>query len=62
MLEKDKYGYPLENCDVMITLKDNQTFKGKYDPSIGFMTFDGRMIWKENILSFQINKGADCRL
>lgn len=22
-IEKDKYGYPIENCDVVITLKDN---------------------------------------
>ena len=56
MFEKDKYGYPLENCDVVITLKDNQIFKGKYDPSIGFMTSDGRMIWKENILSYKFIK------
>ena len=56
MFEKDKYGYPLENCDVVITLKDTQVFKGKYDPSIGFMTSDGRMIWKENILTYKFIK------
>ena len=56
MFEKDKYGYPLENCDVVITLKDNQIFRGKYDPAIGFMTSDGRMIWKENVLSYKIIK------
>ena len=54
MFEKDKYGYPIENCSVVITLKDNQIIKGKYDPAIGFMTADGRMIWKENVLSYEI--------
>ena len=53
---KDKYGYPLENCDVVITLKDNQVFKGKYDPSIGFTTSNGRMIWKANVLNYKIIK------
>ena len=56
MFDKDKYGYPLENCNVVITLKDNQVFRGKYDPSIGFTTSDGRMIWKENVLSYKIIK------
>ena len=44
MLNKDKYGYPLENCNVVIILKENQIFRGKYDPSIGFMTSDGKEI------------------
>ena len=52
-MDKD---YPLENCDVVITLKDNQTIRGKYDPAIGFMTSDGRMIWTENVLSYKIAK------
>lgn len=52
MFEKDKYGYPIENCSVVITLKDNQIIKGKYDPAIGFMTTDGRMIWKESVLNY----------
>ena len=56
MFEKDKYGYPLENCDVVITLKDNQIFRGKYAPAIGFTTSDGRMIWKENVLSYKTIK------
>ena len=56
MPEKDKYGYPLENCNVIITLKDNQVFRGKYDPAIGFMTSDGRMIWETNVLSYKIIK------
>ena len=56
MLDKDKYCYPLENCDVVITLKNNQIFRGKYDPAIGFTTPDGRMIWKENVLSYKIIK------
>ena len=37
-IEKDKYGYSIENCDVVITLKDNQVIKGKYDSVFGFMT------------------------
>lgn len=56
MLEKDKYGYPLENCNVVITLKDNQVLKGKYDPAIGFMTSDGKMIWKENVSFYKVIK------
>ena len=53
-IEKDKYGYPIENCDVVITLKDNQVIKGKYDSALGFMTSDGRAIWKTNILSYKV--------
>lgn len=53
-MDKDKYGYPLEECKVIITLKDNQILLGKYDPSVGFMTSDGKMIWKENVLSYKI--------
>ena len=52
MFEKDKYGYPIENCSVVIPMKDNQIIKGKYDPAIGFMTTDGRMIWKESVLNY----------
>lgn len=44
------------NYNVVITLKDNQVFKGKYDTVIGFMTSDGRIIWEENILSYKIIK------
>lgn len=51
---KDKYGYPIENCDVVITLKDNQVIKGKYNSAFGFMTSDGRLIWETNILSYKI--------
>lgn len=56
VIEKDKYGYPLENCDVVITLKNNQVFRGKYDPAIGFTTADGRMIWKTSVLSYEVVK------
>ncbi len=55
-MDKDKYGYPLEECEVVITLKDNRILLGKYDPSIGFMTSDGRAVWKENVLSYKIFK------
>jgi hypothetical protein len=53
-IEKDKYGYPIENCDVVITLKDNQIIKGKYDSDFGFMTSDGREIWETDILSYKV--------
>jgi hypothetical protein len=56
VIEKDKYGYPIENCDVVITLKDNQVLRGKYDPAIGFTTTDGRMIWKTSVLSYKVVK------
>lgn len=54
MFKKDKYDYPIENCSVVITLKDNQVIQGKYDPAVGFMTTDGRMIWKENVSSYEV--------
>lgn len=53
-IEKDGYGYLIENCDVMITLKDNQVIKGKYDSTFGFMTSDERAIWKTDILSYKV--------
>ena len=53
-IETDKYGYPIEDCDVVITLKDNQVIKGKYNLAIGFMISNGRMIWKENVLSYKV--------
>ena len=56
MLNKDKYGYPLENFNVVIILKENQIFRGKYEPSIGFMTSDGKEIWDLDILSYKIIK------
>lgn len=56
ILKKDKFGNPTENCDVIIMLKDNQVFRGKYDPAFGFMTIDGRMIWKDRILSYKVVK------
>ena len=56
MFEKDEYGYTFEKCNVVITLKDNQVFKGRYDPAIGFMTLDGRTIWNANVLSYKIIK------
>ena len=55
-IEKDKYGYPIENCDIVITMRDNQIFRGKYDPAFGFMTNDGRIVWKTNILSYKVVK------
>lgn len=48
--------HPLENCNIVITLKDNQIFRGKYDLAIGFMTSDGRMVWETDVLSYKIIK------
>ncbi len=45
---------PNETCRVIISLKDNTLIKGVYDPAIGFMTSDGRCIWKENVLDFKL--------
>lgn len=51
--ESDEYREPR---NVVITLKDNQVFEGKYNSAIGLTTSDGRMIWKENVLFYKIIK------
>lgn len=53
---------PNETCRVIISLKDNTLIKGVYDPAIGFMTSDGRCIWKENVLDFKLESPKESEI
>lgn len=44
---------PAYNCRGIITLKDSSQIKGIYAPALGFMTTDGKCIWKERVIDFK---------
>lgn len=44
---------PVYNCRGIITLKDGSQIKGIYDPTFGFMTADGKCIWRERVVDFK---------
>ena len=55
-VKKDSQGFPDRYCEVEITMQDGSVIYGKYDPAIGFMTSDGRMIWKEKVAEYKVVK------
>ena len=48
--------YPDRTCKVEIELRKGfpKTIIGFYDPNWGFLTYDKRVIWNENVLAFKI--------
>lgn len=50
---------PAYNCRGTITLENDSQIKGIYDPAFGFMTNDGRCIWRERVINFKEIKEND---
>ena len=53
MTEEQIKHLPIYNCRGIITLKDGSQIKGIYDPAFGFMTTDGKCIWRERVVDFK---------